>query len=178
VVTVATRVSEADVRAAIDGVPDPEMPPVSVAELGMVEAVRVDGDRVEVELVPTFSGCPATAVIRDDVAAAVRELPGVVDVTVRFRRDVAWEPARITAAGRDKLRGFGIAPPCTQPGSPPVAPLPLAQIGRATAAAAPPVPCPLCGSGDTTLDSPFGPTPCRSTYYCRACRNPFEAIKD
>jgi ring-1,2-phenylacetyl-CoA epoxidase subunit PaaD len=159
-------VGVADVRAVLDTVPDPEMPPVTVGELGMVVDVTVDGGQVRVDLVPTFSGCPATAVIREDVAKAVGRLDGVEDVQVRFVRDVVWEPGRISAAGRAKLRAFGIAPP----GSGQT----LLQIGGVRGR----VGCPLCGSRDTAADSPFGPTPCRGMYYCRACRNPFEAIKE
>ncbi len=149
------------VRAVLDTVPDPEMPPVSVGELGMVVDVAVEDGRVAIDLVPTFSGCPATAVIREDVAKAVGTLPGVTGVDVRWVRDVVWDPERITSAGREKLRTFGIAPP----GSGQT----LLQIGG--------VSCPLCGSRNTVADSPFGPTPCRSTNFCRDCRNPFEAIK-
>lgn len=163
--SVATQPSAADVRAVLDTVPDPEMPPVTIGDLGMVVDVSVDGGRVDIALVPTFSGCPATAVIREDVARAVALLAGVDDVSVRFVRDVVWEPERITAEGREKLREFGIAPP----GSGQT----LLQIGGLRGG----VRCPLCGSRDTVVDSPFGPTPCRSTNYCRACRNPFEAIK-
>jgi ring-1,2-phenylacetyl-CoA epoxidase subunit PaaD len=153
--------SPADVRAVLATVPDPEMPPVSVADLGMVVDVTVDGGRVDISLVPTFSGCPATAVIREDVCRAVAALAGVDEVEVRFVHHVVWEPARITAHGREQLRTFGIAPP----GSGQT----LLQIGGVT--------CPMCGSRDTVTDSLFGPTPCRSTHWCRACRNPFEAVK-
>jgi ring-1,2-phenylacetyl-CoA epoxidase subunit PaaD len=153
--------SAQDVRAVLDTVPDPEMPPVTVGDLGMVVDVAVDGADVAVALVPTYSGCPATAVIREDVVRAVGALDGVEHVDVRFVRDVVWDPERITPAGREKLRAFGIAPP----GSGQT----LLQIGGVT--------CPLCGSRDTVADSPFGPTPCRGTHYCRGCRNPFEAIK-
>ncbi|MDP9405227.1 MAG: phenylacetate-CoA oxygenase subunit PaaJ [Actinomycetota bacterium] len=160
-----------DVRAVLDTVPDPEMPPVTVAELGMVVAVRVRDDggriRVEVDLVATFSGCPATAVIRADVSRAVAAIDGVDDVAVRFVTSVVWTPERITLPGRGKLQAFGIAPP----GSGQT----LLQIGRRPASGG--VVCPLCGSTDTTADSPFGPTPCRSSSYCNACRNPFEVIK-
>jgi ring-1,2-phenylacetyl-CoA epoxidase subunit PaaD len=154
-------VREQDVRDAVAGVPDPELPPVTVGDLGMVVDVRVDGGAVAVDLVPTYSGCPATTMIRGQVEQAVGALPGVEQVTVTFVRDVVWEPGRISAQGRERLRSFGIAPP----GSGQM----LLQIARVT--------CPMCGSRDTVADSPFGPTPCRSTHYCRACRNPFEAIK-
>lgn len=159
--TTATVVDQAAVRAVLDAVPDPEMPPVTIGQLGMVVAVAVEGGAVTVNLVPTYSGCPATAVIRQDVAKAVGALPGVTAVQVNFVRDVVWDPERISAEGRENLRAFGIAPP----GSGQT----LLQIGGVT--------CPVCGSRDTVADSPFGPTPCRSTNYCRACRNPFEAIK-
>jgi len=160
-VTTTTAVSEEAVRAVLDAVPDPEMPPVTIGELGMVVAIAVYAGDVTVDLVPTYSGCPATAVIREEVAKAVGALPGVTAVRVNFVRNVVWDPDRITPRGRDNLRAFGIAPP----GSGQT----LLQIGGVT--------CPLCGSRDTVADSPFGPTPCRSTNYCRACRNPFEAIK-
>lgn len=158
-----------EVRAALDRVPDPEMPPVSVAELGMVVDVHVDGPRVGVDLVATFSGCPATRVIAEDVRRAVAAVEGVEDVDVRWVRSVVWDPQRITPAGREKLRAFGIAPPGHggQAGA-----QTLVRLGRRTG-----VPCPRCGSADTVEDSPFGPTPCRSTSFCRACREPFEAIK-
>ncbi len=156
-----TAVTPQEVRAVLATVPDPEMPPVTVADLGMVVDVRVSGGQVAVDLVPTFSGCPATGVIRADVARAVAALDGVTEVTVRFVRDVVWDPERISPEGREKLRAFGIAPPGSGQR--------LVQIGG--------VRCPLCGSRNTAADSPFGPTPCRSTNYCRDCRNPFEAIK-
>lgn len=162
----------AAVRAVLDTVPDPEMPPISVGELGMVVDVRVDGAgegdaggrgsvRVEVDLVPTFSGCPATAIIAEDVGAAVRRMGGVGEVAVRFVATVTWDPERITPPGREKLKAFGIAPPGSGQQ--------LVQIGGVT--------CPLCGARDTVADSPFGPTPCRASHYCKACRNPFEVIK-
>lgn len=162
------QLTPADVHDALGRVPDPEMPPVSVAELGMVVDVRLDeradGTRVEVDLVPTYSGCPATAVIREDVVAAVGALEGVAGVEVRFVNHVTWTPERITPEGREKLRAFGIAPPGSGLGPA------LVGLGGVT--------CPLCSSRNTVADSPFGPTPCRSTHYCRDCRNPFEAVKD
>jgi ring-1,2-phenylacetyl-CoA epoxidase subunit PaaD len=171
-VSTATQVTPDDVRAVIDTVPDPEMPPVSIGDLGMVHDVRVrtpddppgrPGARVEVDLIPTFTGCPATSVIRAEVAAAVARLEGVAEVDVRFCFAETWTPERISEQGRRKLRDFAIA----HPG------------GRLRRRGAPPEPaaCPICGSEDTVTDSPFGPTPCRSTHYCNACRNPFEAIK-
>ena len=159
------RVTPADVRAVLDTVPDPEMPPISVGELGMVVDVSVEGSHAAVDLVATFSGCPAIAIIRSDVEAALLAMDGIDRAEVRFVNHVVWEPERISESGRAKLREFGIAPP----GSGQT----LVQIGVRPL----PVTCPLCGSRDTVADSPFGPTPCRSSSYCNACRNPFEVIK-
>jgi ring-1,2-phenylacetyl-CoA epoxidase subunit PaaD len=156
-----TAVTAEAVHAALDAVPDPEMPPVSIAELGMVVDVRVDGAQVAVDLVPTYSGCPAIAVIREAVTDALLALDGVEGVEVAFTDRVVWEPSRIAASAKGKLADFGIAPP----GSGQT----LLGIGGVT--------CPMCGSRDTVVDSPFGPTPCRASNYCNACRNPFEAIK-
>lgn len=163
--SVSTAPTAAQVRAVLDTVPDPEMPPVSVGELGMVVDVAVEGSEARIDLVATFSGCPAIAIIREDVERAVLEIDGIDTATVRFVNHVVWEPERISEAGREKLKTFGIAPP----GSGQT----LVQLGVRPL----PVTCPLCGSRDTVADSPFGPTPCRSSSYCNACRNPFEVIK-
>lgn len=188
-----TGVTADDVRAAIDTVPDPEMPAVSVAQLGMVADVRVahgaahprhapDGRAaaggravVDVDLVPTYSSCPATRLIADDVRAAVERLPGVGSARVRFVRGVTWTPQRITAAGRQALRAAGIAPPGDEPPLLGLESGPPSWWGSDAEPAA--VPCPWCGSSDTRRDSPFGPTPCRAVHWCAACRNPFEAVK-
>lgn len=151
----------ADVRSVVEGVEDPEMPPVTIGELGMVVSVVVDGATAKIEVMPTFSGCPATAYIADDIITAARAVAGIDDVDVRWRRDIAWGPERITEAGRKKLSATGIAPP----GSGQT----LLTIGGVT--------CPYCGSRNTRADSPFGAAPCRSTHSCRNCKTPFDAIK-
>lgn len=161
------------VRAAIDAVPDPEMPQISVGQLGMVVDVRVRERDVEVDLVATYSSCPATRWIADDVRAAVEGLHGVASARVVFVRDVVWTPQRITAEGRAALRAGGIAPP----GEAPLVALAPEPPSWWEAGEAPAVPCPFCGSTDTRLDSPFGPTPCRAVHWCAACRNPFEAVR-
>jgi ring-1,2-phenylacetyl-CoA epoxidase subunit PaaD len=167
------------IRRAIESVPDPELPAVTVGNLGMLHDLAVDAEgMVEVEVLPTFSGCPATDVIREEVEAAVAAVPGVTGVSVRFRFDPPWSSERIDAAGRERLREFGVTPPGEVVRSPALdgaassRRLPLA--GRAGARR----PCPYCGSAETETDSPFGPTPCRSIHYCRACQQPFEAFKD
>lgn len=176
------------VRRAVEDVPDPELPPVTIGMLGMVHHLDVaDDGTVSVELLPTFSGCPATEMIERDVVDAASDVPGVTSVRVRFRFDPPWTPDRIDATGRERLREFGIAPP----GGPihgAVAAegrrsLPLAlgatterALGATTADAAPRT-CPYCASTDTVRDAAFGPTPCRDVRYCNACRQPFEAFK-
>lgn len=152
--SVAIAVEEA-VRAAAGAVPDPEIPAVTIADLGIVERVSVTDAAIEIELLPTFSGCPALDVIRTDVERAVAPLAGNRVVRVRFVYDPPWTTDRVTEAGREALTGFGIAPP-------------LLHIA---------VPCPYCGSRDTRIESDFGPTLCRTIRYCNACRNPFEGFK-
>lgn len=163
------------VRAVLATIPDPEMPPVTLAELGMVEGVAVAGCRAEIELVPTFTGCPALELIEDDVVRGVREqVDGIDEVAVRWRRDVLWTSERITVAGREKLRAWGIAPPGS--GQTVVAVGRLGERPSWTSPAAR-VTCPLCGADETVEESPFGAALCRSSHFCQACRNPFDAIK-
>ncbi|MBX6349894.1 MAG: phenylacetate-CoA oxygenase subunit PaaJ [Clostridia bacterium] len=150
------------VREALATVHDPEIPSVSIVDLGLVETVRADeAGRVEVELLPTFTGCPALDIIALEAERAVRATPGVRSAEVRFVLHPAWTTDRISPEGRRRLREFGIAPPAPSAARP-----------------APDVACPFCGSKDTVVESAFGPTRCRSIYYCRACRNPFEKIKE
>jgi ring-1,2-phenylacetyl-CoA epoxidase subunit PaaD len=151
-VVIAT-VDESAVRAALAEVADPEIPVVSVVDLGMVERVNVTPNRVHVELLPTFVGCPAVDVIRAAVEARLHGFGRPVEVEMTYR--VPWTSDRITAEGRDKLRRSGFAPP-TADGS---------------------VRCPYCDSVNVALDNLFGPTQCRSLLYCRACRQPFEQFK-
>ena len=151
---------------ALAGVPDPEIPAVSVVDMGMIEAVEVRRAAARVVVLPTFSGCPALPVIRDDVRAAVAAVEGVEEVEVVTTFSPPWTTDRITPQGRARLREFGLAPPT---GSAPVV---LTQIGLPAIAE-----CPFCGSRDTRAESAFGPTPCRSVYYCNSCRNPFEQFK-
>jgi len=164
----------AEVRRVVDRVPDPELPPVTIGMLGMVHHLEVTGDGVVVELLPTFSGCPATEMIERDVVDAVEALDGVGTVQVRFRFDPPWTPDRIDDVGRERLREFGIAPP-----GGPIAGAPRPEGRRALPLALPQPsrPCPYCGSLDTVRDSAFGPTPCRDLRFCSACQQPFEAFK-
>lgn len=150
---------EQRVRAAVEAVTDPEIPVLTIADLGILRAVRVDGTHVEVDITPTYSGCPALEVIRDDVAAAVRGA-GVADVTVRTVLTPAWTTDWMSAEGRRKLRDYGIAPP--------------PAVGLR---ALPDVECPQCGSAHTEEVSRFASTPCQALHRCIGCREPFNHFK-
>lgn len=153
-----------DVLAAV---PDPEIPAVSVLDMGMIRSVEVTDDvHVNVVVLPTFTGCPAIPIIKKDVAAAIEAVAGRGNVTVETSFDPPWTSDRITTDGRVKLRDFGLAPPDA------TGPVLITNIGLPRRAR-----CPFCGSTETDAESAFGPTPCRAVYYCRACRNPFEQFK-
>jgi ring-1,2-phenylacetyl-CoA epoxidase subunit PaaD len=162
--------TEADVWEALAEVPDPEIPVVSVVDLGLVHAVELDGDRLRVELLPTFVGCPALELIRRSVAERLAGMAPQVEVEMTFA--VPWTSDRITADGRRKLRESGFAPPEPAAGGD--------RDGRplfATIAVRPQATCPWCGSPDTAMENLFGPTRCRAIYWCNRCRQPFEQFK-
>jgi len=159
-------VTSEQVWDALGAIPDPEIPVISLVELGVVRDVAVDGDRVRVEFTPTFLGCPALEVMRDQMAEAVRALGGEPEVVVV--KDTPWTTDRITPEAREKLREAGFAPPGPRPAN---GTLQLVDIQRG------PFRCPYCNSTETRLDNLFGPTPCRSIRYCESCRQPFEQFK-
>jgi ring-1,2-phenylacetyl-CoA epoxidase subunit PaaD len=154
-------------REALAAVMDPEIPACSIVDLGMVERLDVTDDAVEVDLLPTFVGCPAKDLIGEDVEQALREVADGQEVRVRFVHDPPWTTDRITEEGKASLREYGIAPHWDRPAGPIPVPL-MAASG---------VSCPYCGSTQTVQESAWGPTPCRAAHYCRACRNPFEGFK-
>jgi ring-1,2-phenylacetyl-CoA epoxidase subunit PaaD len=158
-------VSADQVWAALDEIPDPEIPVISLVELGVVRDVAVDGDRVHVSLTPTFLGCPALEAMQRALESKITELGG--DPEVEVVRGDAWSTDRITPAGREKLRAAGFAPPPPREATAPR----LVQLQAKTFR------CPYCGSTETRLDNLFGPTPCRSIRYCDSCRQPFEQFK-
>jgi ring-1,2-phenylacetyl-CoA epoxidase subunit PaaD len=161
-------ITEADVWEALAEVPDPEIPAVSVVDLGLVHAVELEDERLRVELLPTFVGCPALELIRSSVAERLAGMAPVVEVEMTFA--VPWTSDRITPEGRRKLRDSGFAPPApavTDRGRPL-----FATIGMRPTAA-----CPWCRSQDTTLENLFGPTLCRTLFWCNRCRQPFEQFK-
>jgi ring-1,2-phenylacetyl-CoA epoxidase subunit PaaD len=158
-------VTSQQVWDALAEIPDPEIPVISLVDLGVIRDVAVNGERVRVEFTPTFLGCPALEVMRDAMAAKVRELGGEPEVAVIT--DDSWSTDRITPAGREKLRASGFAPPAPRAAGTPT----LVQLQSAAFR------CPYCGSTDTKLENIFGPTPCRSVRYCSSCRQPFEQFK-
>ncbi len=157
-------VSEAQVWKALGEIPDPEIPVISLVDLGVVKHVHVEGNDVRVEFTPTFLGCPALEVMRDAMTEKVRALGAEPQIDVVL--DDSWSTDRITPEGREKLRASGFAPPSPRKAQP----LQLVELQRGFR-------CPYCGSTDTKLENLFGPTPCRSVRYCNACRQPFEQFK-
>ena len=152
-------VTAEQVWAAFEEIPDPEIPVVSLVDLGVIRSVDVSNGHVRVEFTPTFLGCPALETMKRALEEKVRELGGEPEVEVV--NDDSWGTDKITPAGREKLRAAGFAPPAPR----------LLQLQPAVHR------CPYCGSTDTTLENLFGPTPCRSLRYCRSCRQPFEQFK-
>jgi ring-1,2-phenylacetyl-CoA epoxidase subunit PaaD len=153
------------VWAVLAEIPDPEIPVVSLVDLGVVRDVLVEGTSVRVGLTPTFLGCPALEVMRDEIARRIARLGA--EPAVEIVRTESWSTDRITPEGREKLRAAGFAPPGPRREGGPT----LLQLQAAG------FPCPWCGSTDTRLENIFGPTPCRSIRYCRSCRQPFEQFK-
>lgn len=150
-------------------VPDPEIPVISVTELGIVRDVQVSDADVDVVVTPTYSGCPATEAIERSIREAL-SAAGAAQVRVTTQLSPAWTTDWITPAARDKLRAYGIAPP--GPVVAPPAGQPLRFMPRPAQAD-----CPRCGSADTERLSAFGATACKALYRCRACREPFEYFK-
>jgi ring-1,2-phenylacetyl-CoA epoxidase subunit PaaD len=156
---------EREVRGLLAQVLDPEIPVLSIIDLGIVREVRQGADgRVRVAITPTYSGCPATEVIRGLVRAAL-DAGGYADAILEEVLSPPWTSDWLTPAGREKLRAFGIAPPEGSVASP-------RQLVGPTA-----VSCPRCGSRDTLRVSEFGSTPCKAHYRCRACDEPFDYFK-
>jgi ring-1,2-phenylacetyl-CoA epoxidase subunit PaaD len=158
-------VTVAEVWAALGEIPDPEIPVISLVDLGVIRSVAVDGGQVHIELTPTFLGCPALEAMRSALEQSVAALGGEADV--RVITDDSWSTDKITPAGREKLREAGFAPPAPREAGGPR----LVQLQARGFR------CPYCGSTHTRLENLFGPTPCRSIRYCDGCRQPFEQFK-
>jgi ring-1,2-phenylacetyl-CoA epoxidase subunit PaaD len=158
-------VAEEQVWEALAEIPDPEIPVISLVDLGVIRGVEVENGRVRVDFTPTFLGCPAIEAMETAMVDRIRELGA--EPEVRVLADDSWSTDRITPAGREKLREAGFAPPAPREAGGPTLVQLQSQAFR----------CPYCGSSDTKLENIFGPTPCRSLRYCNACRQPFEQFK-
>jgi ring-1,2-phenylacetyl-CoA epoxidase subunit PaaD len=170
-----------DVWRALETVKDPEIPVVSVVEMGIIRDVDVTPAGVTVTMTPTFSGCPALDVMRCQIEAAVRRL-GAAEITVHTILHPPWSTDRISDAGREKLRRFGIAPPpvrspALRRGEERAEALDYERGGAAEVLFLDLAECPRCGSTNTSLRNAFGPTLCRMIWYCNECRDAFEQFK-
>jgi ring-1,2-phenylacetyl-CoA epoxidase subunit PaaD len=163
---------DAAVWSALAGIADPEIPAISLVDLGVIRgfsfaALPEGGERLTVELMPTFVGCPAIEVMRQQIGERLTALRVAEDITVELTFAEPWTSDRITAAGREALRSSGFAPPM--------------HIGSTfsgdSLTVLPIATCPYCASRNTTLENPFGPTLRRAIYHCADCRQPFEAFK-
>jgi len=153
------------VRTVLAEVTDPEIPVITIDDLGVLREVEVQGEHVVVTITPTYSGCPAMAEIEADVRGALAD-QGWDDVEVRTVLSPAWTTDWMTDRGRDKLRAYGIAPPERRPSGPVLVPLGRPQLS-----------CPQCGSADTEELTRFASTSCKSLWRCRTCREPFDHFK-
>ena len=162
--SVGTR--EERIWEALSGIADPEIPAISLVDLGVIGSVDVDASRVRVELLPTFIGCPAIGVMQERITDALTALALAPRVEVEVTFDPPWTSERITPHGRERLRLSGFAPPV------------LAAVGDLDELTVLTIAeCPYCGSRNTTMENPFGPTLCRAIFHCADCRQPFEQFK-
>jgi ring-1,2-phenylacetyl-CoA epoxidase subunit PaaD len=157
-------VTEKEIWAFLEEVSDPEIPVLTVVDLGVVRSVKLDGEKCHVVITPTYSGCPAMKMIEEQIIEKLNE-KGIEEVTVELVLSPAWTTDWITQSGRDKLREYGIAPPEN-------------EVDKSVLFAEPTiVPCPKCGSRDTRMISQFGSTACKAHYQCNECLEPFDYFK-
>lgn len=148
---------------ALGRVVDPEIPVLTILDMKLISRLAVDGTRVTVGFTPTFAGCPAIAMMKEEIGKVLRE-EGFLEVSVETDYATPWSTDLLEAGAKERLRAFGVAPPG------PV------EADLATSLARP-VPCPMCGAQATHLESAFGPTLCKQIFYCDACRQSFERFK-
>jgi ring-1,2-phenylacetyl-CoA epoxidase subunit PaaD len=149
--------------AELEKIPDPEIPVLTIVEMKIIRAVRVEGERVVVEMSPTFVGCPAINHMQEEIRRRLSSM-GVKDVRIDMTFSPPWSTDMLGPETLEKLRIYGIAPP------------PKTGTDLAATLAAP-VACPFCGSSDTRVQSPFGATLCKQMYVCGSCHQPFERFK-
>lgn len=170
----AARIERA--RALVAAVPDPEIPVITLADLGILRDVRLEEGRICVVLTPTYVGCPATEAIREEVLRVLAD-DGLADARVEVTLSPPWTTDWISEAGRERLRAYGIAPPHTMADGTAAGEAPREQPIRLVRAQPAGVACPRCGSHDTERLAAFGSTPCKALHRCRACREPFDHFK-
>ncbi len=159
--TTTPTITEADIVAALRDVYDPEIPDLSLVDLGIYRGATITPDGLTIEITPTFVGCPALDLMQDLIRERCAALWPGTPVAVKVTHDRPWTSAQISEEGRRRLKQAGFAPP------------PRGTLIRLE----PLVECPYCSSRNTTLENAFGPTLCRAIYYCKACRQPFEQFK-
>jgi ring-1,2-phenylacetyl-CoA epoxidase subunit PaaD len=164
-----TRPSVEQVWRWLDDMPDPEIPAVSVVDLGIVREVRWEGPELVVTVTPTYSGCPATGFIALAIEGGLREM-GLTEVRLERRISPPWTTDWISERGRERLRDFGIVPPVGKAGD-------FSPLDRVLGRKPVSIDCPHCGSSDTARISEFGSTPCKAQYRCRSCLEPFDYFK-
>ena len=162
---ITDKITKTQIREWLDEIPDPEIPVISLMELGVVRDVHIDGNRVQVDITPTYSGCPAMRVMEEDIHRKLRE-KGIERVITKTVLSPAWTTDWLSDDAKQKLKKYGIAPP----GKTGLTNNPI-HFAKEN------VPCPFCDSTDTKLESQFGSTACKSLYYCNACQQPFEHFK-
>lgn len=159
-----TKLSLEQIKEILHQVKDPEIPTVSVVDLGVISEIKIESNgHVDVEMIPTFSGCAAIHIMKFTIEQVLKE-NGINDITVNVNRTKAWSSDKLTPQGRQHLLDFGLSPPPTNAGDDP-----LADLEKAI--------CPKCGSTNTVLLSPFGPTLCRAIHHCHDCAETFEQFK-
>jgi ring-1,2-phenylacetyl-CoA epoxidase subunit PaaD len=157
-------VTEKEIWSYLEEVSDPEIPVLTVVDLGVVRAVKIDGQKCHVTITPTYSGCPAMKMIEEQIIEKLNE-KGIDEVSVDLVLSPAWTTDWISESGREKLREYGIAPPEN-------------EVDKSVLFAEPTVvPCPLCGSRNTRMISLFGSTACKAQYQCNECLEPFDYFK-
>jgi ring-1,2-phenylacetyl-CoA epoxidase subunit PaaD len=156
-----TKSLEGQIWEVLETIEDPELP-VAITDLGLIREVFVDGPRVRVTMLPTFSACPAIGLMREDIRRRLGAVPGVDSVEVELSFAEPWTMVRMTERGRKRLLSHGVSVP-VRGGGEGIDPTEVV--------------CPFCGSTNTRLENPFGPTLCRAIYYCLDCRNPIERFR-
>lgn len=172
-------VSLADLKLLVGAIPDPEVPVLSIADLGVLRSVTETDGVVTVTLTPTYSGCPAIEFIEDSVRKVVANA-GYPEAQIETSFSPAWTTEWMSEAGKEKLTAYGIAPPLTlcEAAGTASGSVATVSISARSASKRPRIGCPLCGSNDTRIISEFGSTACKALYSCNECREPFDYFKE